>query len=153
MGDKVTFVMGPNLPDEPASLQKFEIYPGNTAGGGIAERDASGNIVKDVIYSESVVYERGGVEYNIVVSGSWLTKKEGEVSARVVVEKLEDPVYPMMKSLSSVAPYLTAYHKGILFGKPEFAFTADDDKITDDGTNLPWSLCGWKEPKTRTNLK
>src|SRR4030042_665184 len=48
MGDKVTFVMGPNLPDEPASLQKFEIYPGNTAGGGVAERDASGNIVKDV---------------------------------------------------------------------------------------------------------
>ena len=137
MGDRVTFMMGPNLPDEPASLQKFEAYPGNTAGGGIAVRDASGNIVKDVLYSEAVLYGRGGVEYNIVVSGSWLVKKQGEVSARVVVEKLEDPVYPMMKGLSSVAPYLTAYHKGILFGKPEFAFTADDDKITDDGETCP----------------
>jgi len=147
MGDKATFMMGPNLPDEPASLQKFEIYPGNTAGGGIAERDASGNIVKDVLYSESVLYGRGGVEYKIVVSGSWLIKKQGEVSARVVVEKLEDPVYPMMKSLSSVAPYLTAYHKGILFGKPEFAFTADDDKITPDGKTCPGLYVGGKNPK------
>jgi len=147
MGDRVTFMMGPNLPDEPASLQKFEIYPGNTAGGGIAERDASGIIVKDVLYSESVLYERGGVEYNIVVSGSWMVKKQGEVSARVIVEKLEDPVYPMMKGLSSVAPYLTAYHKGILFGKPEFAFTADDDKITDDGETCPGLYVGGKNPK------
>ena len=147
MGDKATFMMGPNLPDEPASLQKFEIYPGNTAGGGIPDRDASGNIVKDVLYSESVLYGRDGVEYNIVVSGSWLTIKQGEVSVRVVVEQLEDPVYPMMKGLSSVAPYLTAYHRGILFAKPEFAFTADDDKITDSGETCPGLYVGGKNPK------
>ncbi len=147
MGDKATFMMGPNLPDVPASLQKFEIYPGNTAGGGIAERDESGNIVKDKIYSESVLYGRGGVEYKIVVSGSWMLLKQGEVSARVVVEQLENPIYPMMKNLSSVAPYLTAYHRGILFAKPEFAFTADDDKITDDGQTCPGLYVGGKNPK------
>jgi hypothetical protein len=147
MGDNVAFTMGPNLEDTPGSLGKFEVLPGTTAAGGIAERDASGNIVKDVVYSEMVVYGRGGVEYTIVASGSWLVKKEGEVSARVVVEKLEDPVYPMMKSLSSVAPYLTAYHKGIIFGKPEFAFTADDDKITDSGETCPGIYVGGRNPK------
>ncbi len=147
MGDAVTFTMGPNLDDIPGSLQKFETAPGSTAAGGIAERDASGNIIKDVLYSESVVYGRGGVEYTLSATGSWLVKKQGEVSARVVVEKLEDPVYPMMKSLSSVAPYLTAYHKGILFGKPEFAFTADDDKITDNGETCPGLYVGGKNPK------
>jgi hypothetical protein len=147
MGDAVTFTMGPNLDDLPASLQKFEIAPGSTASGGIPERDASGNIVKDVLYSESVLYGRGGVEYTITASGSWLVKKQGTVSASVVVEKLEDPVYPMMKNLSSVAPYITAYHQGILFGKPEFAFTADDDKITDTGETCPGIYVGGKNPK------
>jgi hypothetical protein len=147
MGDAVTFTMGPNLDELPASLQKFEIAPGSTASGGIAERDESGNIIKDVLYSESVVYGRGGVEYTITAAGSWLIKKQGEVSVRVVVEKLEDPVYPMMKNLSSVAPYLTAYHQGILYGKPEFAFTADDNRITDGGETCPGLYVGGKNPK------
>lgn len=147
MGDRVSFMMGPNIEGVPAGLTKFEVNPGGTNAGGIAERDASGNIIKDVVYSESVVYERGGVEYNIITTGSWLIKKEGTVSARVVVEKLEDPVYPMMPCLSSVAPYLTAYHQGIIFGKPEFAFTADDDKITDTGETCPGLYVGGKNPK------
>ncbi|DAC72643.1 MAG TPA: hypothetical protein DSN98_04280, partial [Thermoplasmata archaeon] len=147
MGDKASFSIGPKLEDAPSSLQKFEAYPGTTASGGIAERDASGNIVKDFVYSESVVYARGGVDYNIVATGNWLVNKEGSVSARVVVEKLEDPMYPMMKNLSSVAPYLTAYHRGIIYGKPDFAFTADDDKITDTGETCPGLYVGGKNPK------
>jgi hypothetical protein len=147
MGDGVSFMVGPVIEGAPPSLKNFEAGPGGTSAGGIAERDASGNIIKDVVYSETVLYGRGGVEYNIVASGSWLVKKEGEVSVRVVVEKLEDPVYPMMKGLSSVAPYLTAYHRGIVFGKPEFAFTADDDKITDAGETCPGVYVGGKNPK------
>ncbi len=103
-------------------------------------------MIKDVLYSESVVYDRGGVEYVISGSGSWLTKKEGKISAHVIVEKLENPVYPMMKGLSTVAPYLTAYHKGIVFGMPEFAFTADDNIITDRGKNCPGLYVGGKNP-------
>ena len=147
MGDSASFTMGPNLKELPSGLQNYEAHPGDTAAGGIAERDASGKITKDVIYSETVVYGRGGVEYTIGASGSWLVKKEGEVSARVVVEKLENPVYPMMKCLSSVAPYLTAYHRGIIFGKPEFAFTADDNIITDSGETCPGIYVGGKNPK------
>ncbi|MCU0849689.1 MAG: C25 family cysteine peptidase [Candidatus Thermoplasmatota archaeon] len=147
MGDAITFTMGPNLEELPSALQKFEIAPGSTAAGGIPQRDSSGNIIKDVLYSESVLYDRSGVDYTISASGSWLVKKQGEVSVKVVVEKLENPVYPMMKGLSSVAPYLTAYHQGILYGKPEFAFTADDDKITDDGETCPGIYVGGKNPK------
>jgi len=147
MGDKATFMMGPNIEGVPAGLTKFEVNPGGTNAGGIAERDVSGNIIKDVVYSESVVYGREGVEYNIITTGSWLIKKEGTVSAHVVVEKLEDPLYPMMPGLSSVAPYLTAYHQGIIYGKPEFAFTADDDKITDTGETCPGLYVGGKNPK------
>jgi hypothetical protein len=145
-GDSAAFSMGPNLEDLPSGLQKFEILTGNTAAGGIPERDSEGNVIKDVLYSESVVYDRGGVEYKISGSGSWLTKKEGKISAHVTVEKLENPVYPMMKNLSTVAPYLTAYHKGIVFGKPEFAFTADDNVITDKGENCPGLYVGGKNP-------
>jgi hypothetical protein len=146
MGDRASFMMGPNIEGVPAGLQKFEVNPGGTNAGGIPIRDASGNIIKDMVYSESVVYGRGGVEYIISATGSWLVKKQGDVSAHVVVEKLDSPLYPMMPNLSSVAPYLTAYHQGIIFAKPEFAFTADDDKITNRGKTCPGLYVGGKNP-------
>jgi len=137
LGDAVSFQAGPNLPDLPADLQNYELFVGSTAAGGNPIRDDSGRITTDRLYMESVVYDRGGVEYIIKTYGNWLVKSEGEVSAKVVVEKLEDPVYPMMQGISSIAPYITAYHKGILFGKPEFAFTADDDALTRMGYPSP----------------
>ena len=137
LGDSVSFQAGPNLPDLPSTLQQFELFVGTTAAGGIPIRDENGNIISDKMYVESVVYDRCGVEYIVRASGDWLAKKSGEVSANVIVEKLEDPIYPMMKGLSSIAPYLTAYHKGIIFGKPEFAFAADDDVLTSMGKPSP----------------
>lgn len=137
LGDSVNFQAGPNLPDLPASLQEYELFVGSTAAGGIPVRDDNGRITEDKLYMESVVYDRGGVEYIIKAYGNWLAKKNGKVAAKVIVEKLEDPVYPMMKGLSSIAPYITAYHKGIIFGKPEFAFTADDDVLTEKGVPAP----------------
>ena len=38
-----------------------------------------------------------------------------------VVQKLADPVYPLMESISSMAPYLTAYRKGIAMADPSYA--------------------------------
>jgi len=127
LGDNVMFMCGVMLEDEPEGLQRFEVFVGGTGGGGVPVRDANGKIIEDVTYNEAVLYDRGGVEYKITVSTSWLAYNEGKVRAEVTVEKLSDPIYPMMKGLSSVAPYLTAYHKGLLFGKPEFAFAADDN--------------------------
>ena len=147
LGDSVSFQIGPNLPDIPSGLQEYELFVGSTAAGGVPIRDANGNVVTDRVYSEAVVYDRGGVEYNVKASGSWLVEKEGEVLANVVVEKLEHPVYPMMKGLSSIAPYLTAYHKGIVFGKPEFAFTANDDVLTKKGETCPGLYVPRRNPR------
>ncbi len=147
LGDSVTFTVGANLPDIPSPLQTNEGFSGSTATGGIAERDANGNLITDMIYGETVLYGRGGVEYTVRCKGQWLTLKQGRVTANVVVEKLENPVYPMMKGLSSLAPYLTAYHHGIVFAKPEFAFTADDDVLTDEGTTSPGFYMPRRNPR------
>jgi len=99
--------------------------------------DANGNRLVDRFYSEVVLYDMGGTEHTVTAAPYWVLRKEGEVSASVTVEKLSDPLYPMMKNLSSVAPYLTAYHRGIVFGKPEFAFVADDDVFTERAEACP----------------
>jgi hypothetical protein len=64
-----------------------------------------------------------------------------------MVEKLDSPIVPLMDKLSSIAPYLTAYHKGIIFAKPEFAFAADD-YVLYNGSTCP----GVAQPGTNPNL-
>jgi hypothetical protein len=129
-GDWVGFVCGANLPDIPGPLKDIEVFGQSTATGGIAVRGADGSIEKDRVHVEAVLYDRGGVEYKVASKGMWVLKESGEAVATVTVEKLEHPVYSLMKKLSSMAPYLTAYHKGIVFAKKDFAFTADDDVIS-----------------------
>ena len=129
LGDNVIFFCGPMLDDLPVDLQQFEAYAGGTSMGGVPVRDSNGNIIEDTTYNEAVVYGRGGVQYQVIAYPGWLASKQGDVEAQVVVEKLNDSVYPMIKGLSSIAPYLTAYHKGLIYGKPEFAFTANDDTL------------------------
>ena len=132
-GDEVTFTLEfPYGEDE----SYVELAPLSTYAG-IAERDASGRIVKDSVYAERVLYDYGGKTIRITVRGRWALHDVGKVSARVVVKKLDNPLYPMAKSLSSLAPYLTAYHRGILFARPDFAFAADDHVVDKRGRRFP----------------
>jgi hypothetical protein len=147
LGDSVNFKIGIDDEDEPRGLQSFEIYGGSTHAGGIPIRDASGNIIEDRTYTEVVLYDRGGSTYKINGGGTWLATDFGDIKANVVVERLSDPVYSMMKKISSIAPYLTAYHKGVIFGKPEFAFTADDDVLYEG-----WPSPGYWVPRRNVNL-
>jgi len=126
-----------------------------STGGGLPERDGQGNITRDLLTYEFTVYDEPG-EYQLMVLGHWFGSITGEYEATVTVEKLDTPIVPMMKGLSSLAPYLTAYHKGVIFGKPEFAFAADDDVlfngstcpgVTQPGTN--WRLL---EPSNQHTL-
>jgi hypothetical protein len=39
----------------------------------------------------------------------------------VTVNKLEEPVYPLMEQISSLAPYLTAYRQGLVMADPSYA--------------------------------
>jgi hypothetical protein len=54
----------------------------------------------------------------------------------------------MMKSLSTLAPYLTAYHQGLVFGKPDFAFTANDTIRKENGEKIP----GFYMPRFNADL-
>jgi hypothetical protein len=137
LGDNVNFKIGANLEDINPALQGLELYAGGTNAGGVPVRDSTGKIIEDKTYTETVLYDRGGVEYVITAKGAWMAAKDGEVRADVIVEKLEHPYYEPMKGLSSIAPYLTAYHQGFIFGKTDFAFAATDDVLTDEGEPSP----------------
>jgi len=115
----------------------FTLAGGGSTAHGIPTRDEKGNIIEDKVRNEFVLYDCGGKSYSLSAGGNWALQGEGKVSAKVTIKKLENSVYPSMKSLSSVAPYLTSYHKGIIFGKSEFGFAANDDIITDDGKTCP----------------
>ena len=108
---------------------KGKIVSTDTAGG-VPVRNSNGEIIEDRCYTEAVFYDYGGTECTVYATNPmYAVDKDGSVQVTVTIEKLEDPIYPMMKSFSSMAPYLTSYHKGIIFGKPEFAFAADDDVL------------------------
>ena len=99
----------------------------NTGGGGIPIRDSNGNIITDRVYSENVVYDLGGETFGISSKATLFVSDSAEATVNLQIQKLEDPYYPMMKKLSAISPYLTAYRCGIIFGEPEFAFVADDE--------------------------
>jgi len=92
--------------------------------GGIPIRDSEGALLEDRIHYETIVVENPG-DYTLSVTGRFLTKKFGDYRVEVTVEKLENALTPLMPGMSSIAPYLTAYRKGIIVAKPEFAFTND----------------------------
>lgn len=106
----------------------YEIFAsGLGTASGIPKRDSDGKIIEDRIYSENVAYDLGGEEFNVKIKQATLfVTSTANAKVTITLENLSDPMYPMMKQLSSMAPYLTAYRKGIIFGKPEFAFVADD---------------------------
>jgi hypothetical protein len=147
LGDSAVFSIGIKDEEEPSGLQKYEVYAGSTHGGGVPIRDASGKIIEDRTYNEVVLYDRGGATYEIRASGSWLIDNYGDVKANVVIDRLSDPVYSLMKDISTIAPYLTAYHKGIIFAKPEFAFTADDNVLYNG-----WPSPGYYVPRRNADI-
>lgn len=122
----ISYTIGADLENIHPELQSVEITDG---GDAIPLRDERGNIIEYNFYREGVVYGRGGVTYNIYGST--------DNAAKITIEKIEDPVVPMMKKLSMMSPYLASSHQGIVFAKPDFAFTANDDLRTEDGRKIP----------------
>jgi len=101
-----------------------------------AERDDQGNIVEDRLHFETVFYDKGGEKFSVTLTSSYHVLKQAEYEIEVTVEELSHPYYPMMPKFSSMAPYLTAYHKGIIFANPNFAFSPTDE-IKYNGHTLP----------------
>jgi hypothetical protein len=146
LGDNVAFLIGPNLPNEPSGMQTEEYYAGGTNTGGIGVLDSTGKLTEDSTYQEVVYYDRGGVEYTVTAAPTWLVTKTGQVKAEVTIEKLSSTLYPMMPKFSSLAPYLAAYHKGLVYGKPEFAFAANDTTLY-RGQTCPGYFMPRKNPR------
>lgn len=128
-----------NLVDEDidetgSQLQSMFYDPdGNNLGltftvGGIPERDSSGKIVSDQITWETTIYDKPGT-YSLNLFGQYITSKEGDYEVDITVDHMESAIYPNMPGLSSIAPYLTAYHKGILYANPDFTFVGDEQIV------------------------
>ncbi|MEM0493473.1 MAG: hypothetical protein QXS02_05945, partial [Candidatus Thermoplasmatota archaeon] len=75
IGDSVQFFCGVSpgqIKDLPEGLERFEIYAGGTNAGGIPVRDATGRVIEDSTYTEVVLYDRGGVRYQVTAMPNWL---------------------------------------------------------------------------------
>lgn len=101
-----------------------------------AERDKNGNILEDRLEFETIFYNQGGEEYNVVLFSSYGTLRQAEYEISVTAEHLENPYYSMLPKFSSLAPYLASYHQGVVFADPIFAF-APTDKVTYNDEIIP----------------
>ena len=98
--------------------------------------DGSGELLNDRLYYEETFYDCGGQEFSFTPSVNTVTGITPEYTATVRIENLENPYQPLMKQLSSLAPYLTAYHKGVIFADPDFAFAVNEDNAEFNGKVL-----------------
>ena len=110
------------------------------------KKDESGNIIADQFNWETTLYDSGGEEFTIKINPTFMVNPSANFEITATIENLDSPYYPQMPQLSSLAPYLTAYHKGIIYGQPEFAFVADDEAKL-NGETLPGSTTVFRNPK------
>ncbi|KAA0004434.1 MAG: hypothetical protein FE044_00090 [Thermoplasmata archaeon] len=85
----------------------------------------NGSIVKDKLHFETCVYNLAGI-YRADVMGTWIMQNKGRYALNITVEKIDDTSYSLMHDLSSLASYLAAYHHGIVFASPHFAFAGNE---------------------------
>ncbi len=91
------------------------------------------DIVVDRVHSEIIVYDKPG-DYTVQVIGKWFSNVEGEYKLEITIEEINSPLQPLMNNLSSLSPYLAAYHKGVVFANNSFAFAGDET------TGIPGSV-------------
>ncbi|MBC7128572.1 MAG: hypothetical protein H5T45_02425 [Thermoplasmatales archaeon] len=127
-----------------------EVYVYTSTAAGLPEVE-DGDIVVDKVHYETIIYNKPG-EYYAEVLGRWVAFTSGKYRLKIDVEELSHPYEPLMKNLSSMAPYITSYHKGIVFAKPEFAF-AGNEEIGIEGVVYPSTNERLVEPCNRHVLE
>ncbi len=124
-----------NVEETGSMLQPMLYDPeGNTlalafTSGGIPERDSNGAITLDRVFWNTIVYNQPGI-YSLNIAGKFIASKTGDYKIEVTVENLNSSIVPNMPCLSSIAPYLTAYRKGIIFSDQNFTFVSDESIIS-----------------------
>jgi len=111
-----------------------ETYVYTSTAAGIPEVE-NGDIVVDKVHYETIIYNKPG-KYTTQVLGRWISTLNGKYKLKIKVEEIDSPLEPLMKNLSCMAPYLTAYHKGIVFANTSFAF-AGNENIGIEGVVYP----------------
>jgi len=119
LGDKLALMML-------SPTNETYLYTGTSSGHPILDRN--GDIITDQLHFDTVLYNRPGT-YTLLVYGYWFGITRGSYALNVTVQKLDSPLVPLMDNISSVAPFLTAYHQGVVFADTGFAFAADDDVL------------------------
>ncbi|GEM_PF-656952 len=73
-------------------------------------------------YIELPFYNEEQPEHIIQLLGKLPTDPDTSApfTVDITVQELEDTNYPLMFGLSSMAPYLAAYHKGVVLARPDF---------------------------------
>ncbi|MCD6481103.1 MAG: hypothetical protein J7L31_02380, partial [Thermoplasmata archaeon] len=97
------------------------IYAYTATGAGLPEYDDNGDIVTDKVHYEFIVGNETG-KYTVRVIGRWFADVKGSYDLKIKVESIDKPIDPLMEDLSSLAPYLASYHRGIVFALDNFAF-------------------------------
>jgi len=109
-------------------------------------RNANGDLEYDRLHFESIMYDQGGEVYDITVSSAYTILDSAEYEITVTAYEIENPYQPMMEQFSSIAPYLTAYHKGIVYADPDFAFAPTDD-VKYNGKTMPGNTQVFYQPE------
>ena len=101
-----------------------ETYVYTSTAAGIPKTE-NGEITQDRVHYETIIYGKPG-KYTAQVMGRWVERTSGEYELKIKVEEIDDTWQPLMKNLSSIAPYLAAYHHGIVFADESFAFAGNE---------------------------
>ncbi len=115
-----------------------------STAGGIPVTDENGNIVVDRLTYQTCVYNKPGI-YRAEVVGTWIAKRKGSYEMNVKVEKIDRGDFPLMRNLSSLAPYLAAYRRGIVWASGDFSFAGGNNADV-PGIVYPISNEGLVEP-------
>lgn len=127
-----------------------ETYVYTSTAAGIPEVE-NGDIVVDKVHYETIIYNKPG-KYVAQVLGRWVGNLKGKYKLIIEVEEVNSPLEPLMNNLSSLAPYLASYHRGLVFAKPEFAF-AGNESIGVEGVVYPSTNEALVEPCNKHVLK
>ncbi len=111
-----------------------------------AKRNENGDIIRDRLHFETVFYDMAGEKLSFSLSPTYHLLDSAKYEVKITVEEISNPYTPMMEKFSSIAPYLTAYHKGIIFAKPDFAF-APTDEVKYNGKTIPGNTQVFYNPK------
>ncbi|RLF48585.1 MAG: hypothetical protein DRN20_04260 [Thermoplasmata archaeon] len=73
-------------------------------------------------YVELPMFNEEVERHVILLLAKLPTDKDGSAffTLKITVENLTSPTYPLMPGLSTMAPYLAAYHRGVVLARPEY---------------------------------